>query len=234
MFTVEPYRYTAKIFGTWFLFTLLAVFSAGILPSLLTIPAAGAVVWLTYWCFDCAYRTERFSKYATLRMFTNLTFAPGFTSLLLLIITYKQFKLSASLAILLSCIPLILAASIYLFLYQMRSSKSCLVVSSQRVEVIESVQQNQWILGAIGAGVGTLIYPVFHAYKSPTVLLMFLFSMISVFMFFYHRNNIAALRALKEREQLEGKEYTFMEIEELRSKRAASWIGRLFANKANH
>lgn len=231
MFSVEPSRYTSTIFGTWFIFTMLAVFSAGILPRVLTIPAVGAVIWLTCWCVDCAYRTERFSKYATLRLFTNLAFAPGFASLLLLVITCKQYKLGVGFAILLSCMPLILAALIYLALYQIRSARSCLVVSSQRVEVVESAQPNQWRLGAVGAGLGTLMYPVFHDFTSPATLLVLLFSVISVFMFFYHRTNIADLRALKEREQREGKEYTFMEIEELRSKRTASWIGRIFATR---
>lgn len=233
MFHSEPHRYLATIWGAWFLFTMIAVFSAGVVPSVLTIPAAVFVLWVTYWCFDCAYRTERFSKYASLRLFTNLGIAPGFAFLMALVATYKQFKLGLGLSLLISCMPLVFCTIVYSSLCIWRSPRKSLVVRSQRVKVVEPNQENRWALGAVGGGFGVLIYPVFHAYRSPALLLVFLFIVIALFMLFYHRTSISSLRTLKDQEAREHQEYTFMNVEELRSRRAASWIGRIFASKGN-
>ncbi|AMB86284.1 hypothetical protein AWM79_13615 [Pseudomonas agarici] len=233
MFNVEPHRYLASIWGAWFLFTMLAVFSAGVVPSVLTIPAAAFVIWVTFWCVDCAYRTERFSKYASLRLFTNLGVAPGFAFLMALVATYKQFKLGLGMSILISCMPLAVCMIVYFLLCVWRNPRSSLVVRSQRVEVVEPNQENRWALGAVGGGLGILIYPVFHAYRSPALLLVFLFIVIALFMFFYHRTSISSLRTLKDQEAREHQEYTFMNVEELRSRRATSWIGRIFATKVD-
>ncbi|MNE23464.1 hypothetical protein D3C80_1167190 [compost metagenome] len=55
---------------------------------------------------------------------------------------------------------------------------------------------------------------------------------MSVFMVFYNRDKISALRELKVREAKENRQYTFMDIETIQSMRAASWLGRLFAVRA--
>jgi hypothetical protein len=233
MFHIEPHRYLATIWGAWFLFTLLAVFSAGIIPSVLAIPAAAFVIWITYWCVDCAYRTERFSKYASLRLFTNLGIAPGFAFLTALVATYKQFKLGVGISLLISFLPLIFCTIVYSLLCIWQSPRTSLIVRSQRIEVVEPNQENRWALGTIGGGLGILIYPVFHAYRSPASLLVFLFIIIALFMLFYHRTSISSLRTLKDQETREHKKYTFMNVEDLRSRRAASWIGRIFTTKVN-
>src|SRR5690606_33929207 len=124
-------------------------------------------------------------------------------------------------------------AVVYFLFYIWRSPRSSLVVRSHRVEVMEAGQHNSWALGAVGGGLGILIYPVFHAYRSPALLLVFLFIVISFFMLFYHRTSISALRTLKDQEAREHQEYTFMNVEELRSRRATSWIGRIFATKVD-
>ncbi|OUM07628.1 hypothetical protein BW686_09210 [Pseudomonas syringae] len=233
MFNIEPHRYLTSIGGAWFLFALLAVFSAGVVPSALTIPAAVFVMWITYWCVDCAYRTEQFSKYASLRLFTNLGVAPGFAFLMALVVTYKQFKLGLGMSVLISCMPLVVCAIVYSLLCVWRSPGRSLVVRSQRVEVVEPHQENRWALGAVGGGLGILTYPVFHAYRSPALLLVFLFMVIALFMLFYHRTSISSLRRLKDQEAREHQEYTFVNVEELRSRRAASWIGRIFSTKVD-
>ncbi|MNL28120.1 hypothetical protein D3C87_1497510 [compost metagenome] len=122
---------------------------------------------------------------------------------------------------------------VYAALYGWRSSRSPLIVRGGRVEVIEAVQENHWRLGAVGAGLGTLVYPVFHAYKSSSSMLVFLFIVISLFMLFYHRSSIAALRTLKEQESRERRYFTFMNVKEIREKRAASLIGRMFTARAD-
>lgn len=233
MFHIEPHRFFSRIFGAWFLFTMLAVFSAGIQPTTLILPAVIVVLGLSYWCVNCAYRTERFSKYASLRLFTNLAVAPGFAFVMALVTCYKQLKLDPVTSLLLSSIPIILALVVYAALYGWRSSRSPLIVRGERVEVIEAVQENHWRLGAVGAGLGTLVYPVFHAYKSSSSMLVFLFIVISLFMLFYHRSSIAALRTLKEQESRERRYFTFMNVEEIREKRAASLIGRMFTARAD-
>ncbi|MBP1088269.1 hypothetical protein ACQJ22_12015 [Pseudomonas fragariae (ex Marin et al. 2024)] len=136
-------------------------------------------------------------------------------------------------SLLISCMPLVLCTIIYSLLCVWRSPRKSLVVRSQRVEVVEPKQENRWALGAVGGGLGILIYPVFHAYRSPAMLLVFLFIVIALFMLFYHRTSISSLRNLKDQEAREHQEYTFMNVEELRSRRAASWIGRIFATKVD-
>ena len=228
MFSVESQRFLSTVFGTWFLFSLLAAFSIGILPEIMTLPAVFAVLWLTYWCINCAYRTERFTKYASLRLFTNLAIAPGFAFVAALVTCYKQLKLNAPLAVFISFVPVFLSLIVYGFLYRWRGGHSPFVVRGQRVEVIGAIQENHWLLGVVGAALGSLTYPVFYAYKSSTSMLVFLFIVISLFMLFYHRSSISALRTLKEQEAREGSCFTFMNIEEIRKKRASSLIGRMF------
>lgn len=55
---------------------------------------------------------------------------------------------------------------------------------------------------------------------------------ISLYLVFYNRTNIASLRALKERECREARQYTFLEIEYVRALRDASWLARVFALKS--
>lgn len=236
MFQVEPNRFLSQIFGIWFLFTMLAVFSAGILPRILFLPAVISILGLTYWCVSCAYRTERFSKFASLRLFTNLAVAPSFAFVMALVTFYKQLKLEPFISLFFSAIPVIVALFIYVVLYGWRSSSSTspLVVRGDRVEVLDAAQQNRWWLGALGAGVGTLIYPLYHAYfKSSASVLIFLFFVISLFMLFYHRSNIAALRVLKECEARERRSYTFNDVEDIREKRAKSLFGRMFTARVD-
>jgi hypothetical protein len=47
MFHIEPHRFFSRIFGAWFLFTMLAVFSAGIQPRTLILPAVIVVLGLS-------------------------------------------------------------------------------------------------------------------------------------------------------------------------------------------
>jgi hypothetical protein len=226
MFDTDPHRFMSIIFSTWLLFTIQAVFSVGILPSLLFFPMCAAEVWLSWWCFDCAYRTEKFTRYANLRLFLNLGFAPGFTFLLVLIAAYKQLKLGPVTSLLLACIPLLIAFVIYLALYRWRSRTTLLVARGNRVEVTVPPFQNHSLQGGIGAALSTVIYPMVHSYDSPALLLACIFFAISLFMLFYHRVSIASLRSLKEQELKERVSYTFMEVERIRARRAASFIGR--------
>lgn len=226
MFDTDPHHFMSIIFSTWLLFTIQAVFSAGILPSLLFFPMCAAVVWLSWWCFNCAYRTEKFTRYANLRLFLNLAFAPGFTFLLVLIAAHKQLKLGPVTSLSLACIPLLIAFVIYVVLYRWRIRATVLVARGNRVEVTAPPFRNQSLQGGIGAAVPSMIYPMVHSYDSPALLLAFIFFAISLFMLFYHRVSIASLRSLKEQELKEQVSYTFMEVERIRARRAASFIGR--------
>jgi len=67
------------------------------------------------------------------------------------------------------------------------------------------------------------------AYDESAVFLLCVLTLISLYLVFYHRNNIAALRALKERERREKRHYTFSDIEYVRGLREASWLARVFA-----
>lgn len=232
MFNVEPHRYISMIFSSWLLLTMPAVFAIGILPGILIVPMLVFVGWLTYVCIDCAYRTERFSRFADLRMLTNLGFGPAFASLAILIASYKQFKFGPLASILLGCAPFAMAFALYLIFYMYRTPNDLLTVRSGYVDVAEVPQSNRWVHGAIGSGLGGLLYPIVHAYQSPSSILALLFVVISLFMFFYHRVSISALRSIKEQEFRMGEEFTIKHIDEIRLRRSASWIGRLFARRA--
>jgi hypothetical protein len=232
MFSVEPHRYISMIISSWFLLAMPAVFAVGILPRILIAPTLVYMGWLTYVCIDCAYRTERFSRFADFRMLTNLGFAPAFASLAILIACCKQLMFGPFESILLSCMPVLLAFFIYLIFYMSRTSSDLLTVRSGHVDVAEVSQPNRWVHGAIGSCLGGLLYPLVRAYQSPATLLALLFVVISLFMLFYHRVSISALRTLKEQEFRESKEFSFKDIDDIRLRRSASWIGRLFAKRA--
>ncbi|MNF04114.1 hypothetical protein D3C80_2035600 [compost metagenome] len=88
------------------------------------------------------------------------------------------------------------------------------------------------LLSGLAAGLSSMIYPVFKSHNVSTAALVSAVVAISLFVIFYYRNNIAAFRELKEREAREHCHYTFMHIEEIREKRAASLLGRIFAVRA--
>jgi len=214
------------------LFTLLAVLAAGVQPRALSVPAIIAVIWLTYYCINCAYRTEQFSKYACLRLFTNPGIVPGFAFVAALVVFSKQLKLGVVWSVLLSCTPVVVSLIIYAALRIRRSSCCVLVVKGQRVEGLAVIPENPWISGALSIGLAGIIYPLFDAFRSTASLLILLFIVISLFMLFYHHSSIAALRTLKEQERSGRLKYTFMNIEEIREKRASSRIGRFFAPRS--
>ncbi|ANY86659.1 hypothetical protein IEC33019_1088 [Pseudomonas putida] len=78
---------------------------------------------------------------------------------------------------------------------------------------------------------GSLFYSMFREYDSLYVGVIIFAISISIYMVFYSRHSIASLRALRRQEASEGCRYTFMDIEGIREKRAASLLGRLFAIK---
>ncbi|WP_422418958.1 hypothetical protein [Pseudomonas sp. GZD-222] len=232
MFAVESERFFLKIFSAWFLFSMLLVFSAGIQPVVLILPVVIAVLVLTYWSVDCAYRTERFSRYATFRLISNLALAPAIAFVMTLAVSHIELKLGPLASVALSSVPLIIAGAAYAVMYAWRSKHSSLHVRGQRVVVVESAQQHHWGVGAVGAGLGSLLYPVFEAHNTSYSVVVFISIVLSLFMVFYHRSSISALRGLKEKESRERCHYTFMNIEEIREKRAASLLGRIFAVRA--
>ena len=233
MFYIDSQRYFCRIFGAWFLFTLQAILAVGVQPEALSVPAILAVIWLTYYCINCAYRTGQFSKYASPRLFTNLGIAPGFAFVALLVVLSKQLKLGVVWSVLLSCTPLAVSLIVYVIL-RMRRSRCCmLVVKGVRVEGVAVASGNSWISGALSIALGALIYPMFNAFGSSASLLVFLFIVISFFMLFYHHASMPALRTLKGRERSGQFKYTFMNIEEIREMRTSDWIGRFLAPNTN-
>lgn len=230
MFTTE--RFFTKIWAAWFLIVMLAVFISGAAPKLLAIPAVVAVIAMTLWCIECAYRTERFVNYANLRLFFNLSFAPLFATMVTLAITYKKMKLAALTSVALGLAPIVLALLAYALAYYWRSKSSVLQFEGNRVESREPPQKVQWWQAGLSAGLSSLAYPLMKTNDVPMTGLIYGFVFISLFMIFYNRDKISALRELKAREVRENRRYTFMDIESIQDMRAASWLGRLFAVRA--
>jgi hypothetical protein len=229
MFSVEAERFFVKLFAGWCLFTMFAISSVVLNFKLLIVPAVVGVLALSYWTVNCAFRTERFSTYATLRLFYSLSVTPMVAFALLLTLMHKQSKSTSLVAVGISCVPLIVTAAAYLWVRALKSKHSPFVVRGQRVEVMEAEWANHTILGGVSAAIGGLLFPLFQAYNIAYSLLLIVLIAVSLYMVLSNKANVAALRALKQQEAREGRHYTFMNIEDIREKRAASLLGRIFA-----
>ncbi|MCI0915346.1 hypothetical protein JNA92_24440 [Pseudomonas putida] len=230
MFTTD--RFFAKIWSAWTLVVIVTVLMIGLNPTLFAIPAFIVVVAMTLWCIHCAYRTEYFVSFANLRVFFNVSCAPMFASLLILGITFKKMKLSAPASLMLGLAPVVLVLLAYAAAYYWRSKNDILQYKGRRVESIEPPQQVSWWQAGLAAGLSSVIYPLMKSHDVPATGLIYCLMLISVYMVFYNRDKISALRDLKAREAKENGHYIFMDIEAIQSMRAASWLGRLFAVRA--
>jgi len=232
MFSVVPEKFFVRIFAGCFLFSMFALSSAVLNPALLLAPAIIFILFLVWWSVDCAFRTESFSKYVTLRMFYSLSLPPALAFALLLALMHKELKSTSLFAVVVSCVPLVITAILYFLVRAFYDHKCTLVVCGQRVEIKEVEPKNQAVLAGVLAAIGGLLFPVFQLYEVAYSLLVIALIGASLYMVLWNRANISALRALKEQEVRARCHYTFMNIEEIREKRAASLIGRLFASKA--
>ncbi|MFQ6575870.1 hypothetical protein [Pseudomonas sp. UM16] len=232
MFSVEPERFFVKLFAGWCLFTMFAVSSVVLNFTLLIVPAVVGVLALTYWTVECAFRTERFSTYVTLRLFYSLSVTPMVAFVLLLALMHKHSQSTSLLSVSISCVPLLVTAVAYVWVGTLKNKRSPLVVRGQRVEVIEVEWANNTLLGGASAVIGSLLFPVFQVYNIAYALLLIVLIAVSLYMVLSNKANISALRALKQQEARDRCHYTFMNIEEIREKRAASLLGRIFAVRA--
>jgi hypothetical protein len=229
MFTTE--RFFARIWAFWFLMLMISVLTLGVAPMIVFVPMAVASLLTFCWCVKCAYRSERFTDFASLRLCFSLSAVPLFAFVLSMAITYKQSKMGGIPALAISLIPLLLTAAAFALAYGRRSKASAFLLRGDRVEVFEPEQANSWIVGGLGAGLSSLLYPMIKNYNGSMAIVLCVMVFISIYLVFYHRNNIASLRALKERERREARQYTFFEIEYVRELRDASWLARFFKLK---
>ena len=130
-----------------------------------------------------------------------------------------------------SSLPLIFTALAYALAYRFRCKASVFHLRGERVEIFESRSANSWLVGGLGAGGSSLLYPVIESYNNSMVVLLYVMVLISMYLVFYNRINIASLRTLKERERQESRHYAFFELEYVRALRGASWLARLFASR---
>ncbi|MFJ4065650.1 hypothetical protein ACIPW4_10165 [Pseudomonas sp. NPDC089996] len=229
MFTTE--RFFARIWAFWFLMLMISALTLGVAPKIVFVPMAVASLLTFCWCVKCAYRSERFTDFASLRLCFSLSAVPLFAFVLSMAITYKQAKMEGMVALAISLIPLILTAAAFALAYRRRSKTSAFLLRGERVEIHEPEQANSWVVGGLGAGLSSLLYPMIKNYNGAMAAVLCVMVFISLYLVFYHRNNIASLRALKEREHREARQYTFFEIEYVRALREASWLARLFKLK---
>ena len=230
MFTTE--RFFARIWAFWFLTLMISVLTLGVAPKIVFVPMAVASFLTFCWCVKCAYRSERFADFASLRLCFSLTAVPLFAFVLSMAITYKQAKMGGVAALAISAVPLILTALAFALTYGHRSKATSFLLRGERVEVFEPEQANSWVVGGFGAGLSSLLYPMIKNYNSSMAVVLCVMVFISLYLVFYNRTNIASLRALKERECREARQYTFLEIEYVRALRDASWLARVFALKS--
>lgn len=228
MFDTE--RFFSQIWAGWFFFLLISAFSLGV-ESLLVVPVTLFMLGLLCWCISCAYRTERFRSYAALRLFFGLGFVPAIGFLAALAATLKQLRLDVCTSLMISSAPLLVAVFTYAAVYSYPGKSILLHFRGGRAEILETSPSNHWYAGGVGAGLSGLLYPIFEAYSTSLMWIMFFLMFISVFLTVYHGSKIHALKALKHREAKDRRHYTFMNIEEIRAMRAKSLLGRIFTQK---
>ncbi|MBA6096177.1 hypothetical protein H4C80_03310 [Pseudomonas juntendi] len=229
MFTTE--RFFARIWAFWFLMLMISVLTLGVAPKVVFVPMAVVSLLTFCWCVKCAYRSERFADFASLRLCFSLSAMPLFAFILSMAITYKQAKMEVMTALAISMIPLVLTAVAFALAYGRRTKVSSFMLHGDRVEVSEPGQANSWIVGGLGAGLSSLLYPMIKTYNNSMAVVLCVMLFISLYLVFYHRNNIASLRALIERERREARQYLLSEVEYVRALRDASWLARLFKLK---
>jgi len=231
MLVVELERFYAKIFAAGFFYSMFAMFAAGIMAKVFFVPAIITVLALICGCVICAYRTERFTTYARFRLFTNILLAPMMAFVLILAVSYKLSKLEPIVAILLSCGPFAVVGLAYVVVCHWSTNRQVLKVVGTRVEVLEDAPSHSPWLAGLSAAVGSLVFSIFREYDNFYLGVIVLTISISIYMVCYSRHSISSLRTLRRQEESERRQYTFMEIEAIREKRAASLLGRLFAKK---
>ncbi|MFJ4353086.1 hypothetical protein ACIPZ5_19550 [Pseudomonas sp. NPDC089428] len=231
MLAVELDRFFAKILAAGFFYSMFAAFAAGIMPQVFFVPAIITLLVCVYWSMVCAYRTERFTTYASFRLLTNLFVAPMLAFVLILAVSYKRAKLDPVSAVALSCVPFVIVGFAYVVLRQRPVERQVLEVVGGRVDVLEEASSHSPWMAGVSATVGGLVYSAFRQYDSLYMGVIVLAISISIYMVFYCRHSISSLRALRQQEASEGCQYTFMDIEGVREKRAGSLLGRLFAIK---
>ena len=233
MFNSDAKGFFSKVFGVLAFFLIFAVFSVGIQPVVLIVPFSIALLWLTYACVDCAYRNESFSKYAALRLYSGLGLAPLLAFVCTLAAADKGSQLSPVASVAVSCVPFVICGAAYVVVYSWPIKKKSLEVHGQRVEVIgdDFGKRSSLLFAGVTTVLSSVLYSVFRLHGSPVLVLVLFFVALSLFFVFHCRVDIASLKALKIREAREGCHYTFMNIEEIREKRAASLLGRLFSSK---
>ncbi|MGJ7549086.1 hypothetical protein [Pseudomonas alloputida] len=231
MFTVD--RFFAKIWSAWLLVVIMAVMMTGVAPPFFIILSAIAVVVMTVWCIQCAYRTERFVVYANLRLFFNLSVAPLFAAQVAMAISHKIMKLGGFASTALCLAPVVLTLLAYGLVCVWPGKSSVLQFEGLRVESIEPPEPVRWWQAGLGAGLSSLAYPLIKAHDVPMSGLIYFFVFMALFMVFYSRDKIWALRSLKAREAKKNCQHTFRDVDAIRALRAASWLGRLFAVRAN-
>ncbi|MCU0127165.1 hypothetical protein N8H41_24645 [Pseudomonas vlassakiae] len=231
MFTVE--RFFAKIWSAWLLVVMIAVMMIGVSPPFFIIPSALAMVSMSVWCIECAFRTERFVVYANLRLFFNLSIAPLFAALLTMAVSYKKMKLGGFTSTALCLAPVVLALLAYGLVCVWPGKTNVLEFEGLRVESVEPPEPVRWWQAGLGAGLSSLIYPLMKSHDVPMTGLIYFFVFMALFMIFYNRDKIWALRALKAREAKKNCRYTFRDVDAIRAQRSASWLGRLFAVRTN-
>lgn len=234
MFNADGDQFFKRILANWFLFTMFSIFSVVVQPKALAAPLAVCVVILTYWSVVCAFRTERFSQYATLRLFYTVALVPVMASTLLLMVLHKDFSLSPVLAISIGCIPLLVAGVSYFFMTFWNSPESSLVVHGESVEVVEVPRKGNTALGGVAAVGGSLSFPLFQQYDSAYLFMVSVLVLVSLYMIISNRVNICSLRTLKERELREKCRFTFSNIDEIRKRRTTSLLGRILSVKVEH
>lgn len=230
MFTTD--RFFSQIWAGWLFFLMISVFSLAVEPKILIIPVVSIMLGLLYWCVTCAYCSERFSTYASLRLFFGLGFVPAIAFLAALATTLKQIKLDVYTSLLMSSVPLVVALFTYAVVQALPSKTISLRTRGKGVEILETSPPQTWCAGGAGAGLSGLLYPVFQNYNTSLGWLVLFLIFMSVFLTVYHRANIHAVKALRIREAKERTHYTFINVEEIRAIRAKSLLGRMFAIKS--
>lgn len=229
MFTLD--RFFFRIWAGWFLTLVISIMVFGIGPSFLVIPVAIGSALTFLWCLRCAYQSESFSYFASLRLWFSIGMGPMIAFAISHMVLHGLRGFHWAQSFLISILPFAFVVLMYMFFHFGKGGRDVFILQGKRVDVHEPQPNNPWLLAGVSAGLSGMLYSAMQEHGIPMESLVFLMIGASLYHVFYLRDRIYSLRRLKERERREKCLYTFQSIEYIRELRQASFLGRLFAPK---
>lgn len=197
-------------------------FTAFAIPALF-VPCAIYCIALAAWRLFIAHLNLSFTRYASFFIYANLSAAPLVAVPTVAMLT-RSFD-STAIRVLLTLTPAALILLGYLIARQTTPRRKVFSVAGRAVQVDEKPPHRVGWAGLLG-GIGALFGSFFAKQENLMPLLAGLMTATGLYLVFYYRDAIAALRTLKLAERQQGLAYAFDNQEEIQAWRSGSFLSR--------